>query len=100
MLVVANLNAIIHAEYLKSECRLTHLIGAVTQVKTPSACMGSSAYIAKHSMQSMCEQRLPGGAEETNKAKLSESRQKNSVTLSPFAGTWLVPVFIGAAGCL
>lgn len=72
-----------------------HHDGAVTQVKTPSACMGSNLYIAKHSMQSLCEQRLPGGAEETNKAKQFRPNLKNSVTLSQFKGTSMVPFLFG-----
>ncbi len=55
--------------------------------------MGSNLYIAKHSMQSLCEQRLPGGAEETNKAKQFRPNLKKSVTLSQFKGTTTVPLF-------
>ncbi|MCU7370406.1 hypothetical protein PEC18_05845 [Paucibacter sp. O1-1] len=59
-----------------SERLLTHQKRALSQVKTPSACMALNPYIPSHSMQSLCEQRLLGGAEETNKASNSKQFER------------------------
>lgn len=59
-----------------SEHLLTHQKRALSQVKTPSACMALNPYIPSHSMQPLCEQRLLGGAEETNKASNSKQFER------------------------